>query len=42
MYISRTLQALVFKMKLIQIAGILQTAPHNAVCGTFKMCIVTL
>jgi hypothetical protein len=42
MQVTRTLQALVFKIKLIHIAGVLQTAPHDGVHGMLKMFSVKL
>jgi len=35
-------QTLIFQMKLIHIIGVLQTAPHDGVRGTFKMFSVKL
>jgi hypothetical protein len=40
--ITRTPQALIFKMTLIHISGVLQTAPLNGIHDTFKMFSVTL
>jgi len=42
MKITRTLHPVIFKMSLIHIAGVLQTAPNDGVLGTYTVCSITL
>jgi len=42
MYITETLQAVIFKMRLIHITGVLQTDPHDGIHGMLKIFTVRL